>query len=220
MSHLNAIFRPCAIVLAAAVLAACATPDTGSDADSARVRIPPRVDLGEWPTIGIVTFEGAEESALASEATRAFIEMVHDAQPAARIVELGHPDIVLAELGHRRLDFQAARAMGERYGVDAVFLGLLELSSARPRVDAGEQRSVLDLRARVDLAGELAAKLLETGSGALVWSRSASGEANVANLGLRDGRPTFGAQTPAEASNGLVEQLVSELRHDFHPSWQ
>ena len=52
MSHLNAIFRPCAIVLAAAVLAACATPDTGSDADSARVRIPPRVDLGEWNEVG------------------------------------------------------------------------------------------------------------------------------------------------------------------------
>ena len=69
---------------------------------------------------------------------------------------------------------------------------------------AEEIAQVLDLRARVDLAGELAAKLLETGSGALVWSRSASGEANVANLGLRDGRPTFGAQTPAEASNGLV----------------
>ncbi len=176
------------------------------------------MDLAEWTSIGIVTFDGEIDQKLAGQATRRFIEMIQAAQPGVRIVELGKASAVLEELGRDALDFKAARAMGDRYGISAVFTGLLEMEQARPRIKFGEVPA--SLGARMDVTGELAARLIETQSGALVWSRSTSGLANVASVGFRGGIPTFGAQTPEEARNGLVEHLVAELRYDFYPSWR
>ena len=77
------------------------------------------------------------------------------------------------------------------------------------------------MRARVDVTGQLLAKLLETNSGALVWSRSSSGKVNVASLGLPTaGLPSFGAKDPADARAGLVQSLVGELRYDFYSTWE
>ncbi len=209
---MSRIFRLCAITLALAALA-CAARETRP-----QVEVPPRMDLAEWTSIGIVTFDGETDQKLAAQATRRFIEMIQAAQPGVRIVELGKASAVLEELGHDALDFKAARAMGDRYGVSAVFTGLLEMEQARPRIKFGEVPA--SLGARMDVTGELAARLIETQSGALVWSRSTSGLANVASVGFRGGIPSFGAQTPEEARNGLVEHLVAELRYDFYPSWR
>jgi hypothetical protein len=205
------IFHFCVISLALASLA-CAAGETPQ-----QIEVPPRMSLSEWPTIGIVTFDGEIDQKLASEATRHFVEMLQAAQPGVRIVELGDAPAVLAEVGHEAMDFEAARAMGERYGVSAVFTGLLELEQARPRIKFGDAPT--SVRARMDVSGELAARLIETDSGALVWSRSSSGLANVANLGLWGGIPSFGAKAPEEARIGLVEHLVFELRHDFYSTW-
>ena len=163
------IVRCCLTALALAVLG-CAVTDTGPPPEAPT---PPRVYLGDWDTIGIVTFEGEVDPELAGQATRRFVEMVQAAQPGARIVELGSRGAVLAEVGRDALDFEATRALGRRYGVDALFTGALELASARPRVSLGE--SDASLRARMDVSGELAARLTETESGALVWSRSRGG---------------------------------------------
>jgi len=206
------IIHSCAISFALLSLA-CASAPTESE-----VEIPPRMYLAEWNTIGIVTFESPVDVKLAGQATRHFLEMLQAAQPEVRIVELGSADAVLSEVGRDALDFEAVRAMGERYGVTAVFTGFLGLEEARPRIKFGDAPT--SVNARMDVAGELAARLTDTGSGALVWSRSTSGLSNVANVGLWGGVPSFGAKTPEEARNGLVEHLVSELRHDFYPTWQ
>ena len=126
------IFHLCAITLALAALA-CAARESRP-----QVEVPPRMDLAEWTSIGIVTFDGEIDQKLAGQATRRFIEMIQAAQPGVRIVELGKASAVLEELGRDALDFKAARAMGDRYGISAVFTGLLEMEQARPRIKFGE----------------------------------------------------------------------------------
>jgi hypothetical protein len=47
-----------------------------------RVPVPPRVDLGQWDTIGIVDFGSGGDPALGRLATSQFVQMLQDAQPA------------------------------------------------------------------------------------------------------------------------------------------
>lgn len=186
---------------------------------SPKVRVPPRVDLGEWPTIGIVDFAGPAEPELAALATGRFVEMLQQAQPGARIVELGPVKRLLAEVGMERLDFEAVRALGDRYRVDAVITGTLELSKVKPNLKLGE--AFTSLNASANLNGQLAARLHEARSGAIAWSRSARATENVARLGLSGGAlPTFRVGDPEDAATGLVSRLVSNLSGDFHPTWR
>lgn len=186
---------------------------------SQKTRVAPRVDLTEFRSVGIVGFGADDDDELAELATRQFLQMLQNAQPDARIVELGSERRVLSEVRRRELDFEAARALGERYGVEAVFAGGLELSRMKPRVEFGESFSSVNASAHVN--GELGARLFETRSGATVWTRNATASADVASIGVPEGgTPTFGAQDPSEVQAGLVRQLVADLRHDFYPTWR
>ena len=190
----------------------------GCSAKPPPVRVPPRIDLTQWGRIGVVGFSGASPE-LASLATREFVAMLQSAQPGVPILELGAAPRVLAEVGRAELDFEAGRAIGERFRVDAVFTGTLEVGEPKPSVRVG--RSLSSLHARADVSGELAAKLLETGAGATVWSRSSTATAGVARVGVREGAlPSFGATDPAQLHGDLVRRLVSELGPDFHSRWQ
>lgn len=185
-----------------------------------RTQLPPRVDLGEWDLIGIVQFSGGDDAELAGLATGQFVQMLQAAQPGARILELGPEQQVLSELGHEKLDFEAMRAMRKRYDVDAVITGGLELSSVEPDLRFGD--SLRSVRAAANVNGQLATKLLETRSGATVWSRTTQATANVARLGVpSDGEtPSFQIGRPGDAYAELVPQLVANLRHDFYPTWR
>jgi hypothetical protein len=184
-----------------------------------RVQVPPRVELADWSTIGIVGFDSRAHPELAELVTGQFLQMLHGAQPGARLLELGPEGRLLAEVGHRRLDFEAVRALGERYGVDAVFTGVLDVSELKPDVRLGQ--ALNSVRASANVNGTLATKLLETRSGAAVWSRSARASANVARIGASagGGLPSFRVGDPSDAYAGLVPQLVDQLSGDFHPTW-
>ncbi len=184
-----------------------------------RVRVPPRLDLAEWPRIGIVQFASSSEPELAKLATHRFIEMLQAAQPRARVLELGPQGPLLSELGYSQLDWGAVRALGERYDVDAVFAGDFELGDPKPSLRIGH--ALTSIKARADLSGRLATKLLETGSGATLWSRSSTASANVARVGISaGGLPSLGARDPEEAHTALLHELVAELRYDFYPTWR
>lgn len=209
---MSSAFRIPTLVVAIVLLAAggCAS----------KVLVPPRVDLAEWGTIGIVEFDSGSAPELANFATGQFVQMLHEAQPGARILELGSEQQLLAVIDRNELDFEAVRAMGERFRVDAIFTGSLELSSVKPRVRFDE--ALTSMRAAADVDGRLATRLLETRSGATVWSRSARAAANVARVGMphRGGLPSFRVNDPDDVYAGLVPQLVARLRHDFYPTWQ
>jgi hypothetical protein len=192
---------------------------TVSLACATKVQVPPRVLLSELGTIGVVDFAGGDDAALASLATREFVQMLHAAQPGSRVLELGSESRVLAEVGHRELDFEAARAIGERFRVDAVLIGELSLSQAKPNIRFGQ--SFTSVRASADISGRLATRLMEADAGATIWSRNATATASVARVGLPEGgTPSFGVQDPEDTQAGLVRQLVANLRSDFYPTWR
>lgn len=190
----------------------------GCASDRVQVQVPPRVDLAAWPMIGIVEFHGVAEPELASLATSQFVQMLLAAQPGTRILELGSERRVLAEVGHSELDFSAARAIGEHFGVDAIFTGALVLGAPKPSVLLGQSFESIDARAGV--GGRLDVRLLEARSGASVWSGSATASAPVARLGVAEGIGTsFGVSDPRDAYTVVVRLLAQEQRYDFHPTW-
>lgn len=208
--------RICRLVVALQVGAAgCATR-----VEVPAVQVPPRIELADWGTIGIVSFGGDADPELARLATEQFAQMLHDAQPGARLLELGPERRLLSDLGRAELDFQAVRAIGDRFQLDAIFTGTLETSELKPKLRLGQAFS--SVRASANVHGRLRTKLLETLSGAVVWSRSAEATANVARLGVptAGGLPSFRVGDPGEAYAGLVPELVDQLGGDFHPTWE
>ena len=184
-----------------------------------QVEVPARIQLARWPTLGIVEFHSPAEPELGSLATSQFVEMLHAAQPGTAILELGSERHVLDEVGRDALDFEAARAIGERFGVDAVFAGELVFDAPKPRVRLGDAFESIDASAEVN--GRLATRLLDARSGASVWSDSSTASAPVARFGLAEGAgPTFGVSDPRDARLDLVRLLVSLQRYDFFPSWR
>lgn len=184
-----------------------------------QVEVPPRIQLDRWPTLGIIEFRNAAEPELASLATSQFVQMLHAAQPGTPILELGSERHVLEVVGRDALDFEAVRALGERFGVDAIFAGELALDAPKPRVSVGE--AFESIAARADVTGRLSTRLLDARSGASVWSSSSSGSAPVAHFGLSQGSgPVFGVGDPRDAWLDLVGLLVYEHRYDFEPSWR
>jgi hypothetical protein len=182
------------------------------------VQVPPRVDLAAWPVIGIVEFGGASRAEYSELATRHFVEMLHAAKPGVRILELGSERRVLDEIGRTELDFEAVRALGERYEVDAVFTGELTLSALKPHVNVSQYWDAV--RAGAGVRGELTARLFETRSGATLWSRVSNANAEVAHFSLPAGSsPSIGAVDPSDANTLLVRRLVAAQSGDFYPTW-
>src|SRR5688572_14172656 len=87
------------------------------------VNVPPRIELNRYETIGVVEFTSNSDPFIGVQATRRFQEQIHAAQPGTRLIELGSPQAVAAAVGAQHLDAAAFKRIGERYGVDAVFLG-------------------------------------------------------------------------------------------------
>lgn len=197
-------------VVAVAVLGAC------SHTRTVVVPVPPRVDLRGYSTIGIVEFDSNSERSVNARATRQFQEQIQSAQPGTRFVELGDRQALLASLGARQLDAPALRKIGQQYGVAAVFLG--DLAYSEPRVDFKvSDIARMEGGVRAELRGDLSARLLETASGASVWSSSSwarrqLGAVNVSEQGIS------GGMRNANPREEMVPALVYEVTHDFRPS--
>lgn len=201
----------CLVVAAMAAALGCAS--------RSRVLVPPRVDLADYGAIGIIEFSASSDPEYGPLATIQFIQMLQDAQPGAPILELGTQEQVLAKVGRQELDFEAMRAIGAAYRVDAVFSGDVEVSEVKPNVRFN--RSLTSMNASADINGQLRARLVETGAGATVWSKRATSSANMAHVGIpgRGAIPSFGATAQGDVETGLVGQLVANLSHDFSPRW-
>jgi hypothetical protein len=182
------------------------------------VQVPPRVDLTAWPVIGVVEFGGSGRPEYGPLATKYFVEMLHAAQPGARILELGSAAKVLAEVRHHELDFEAVRALGKRYAVDAVFTGELVISEMKPHVTVGQLWD--SVHAGASVQGALNARLFETASGASLWSHVSDASAPVGSFSMAKGTlPTVGAVDPNDAYAAMVRQLVVGQSYDFYPTW-
>lgn len=196
------------------VLLSCAV--LGGCSHTVLVSVPPRVDLKGYGTLGIVDFGSNSSGAVNARATQQLQEQIQAAQPGTRFIELGSRDAVLAAVGRNQLDADAAKRIGKKYGVDAVFLG--EIAYSDPKTDIRvNDLAKLDAGLRTEVKGDISARLVETASGAGVWSNSGwvrrqVGHVNVSEYGVS------GAMTKSDPREEMVPALVYQLTHDFRPT--
>jgi hypothetical protein len=179
-----------------------------------RVAVPPRVDLRTYPVVGLVNFSANERGKLDKMSTQRFLNAVQAAQPGCRVVELGTEREVLASVDGRSWDRDTIRAVKEKHDVDVIILGRLNVEKAKPDVQFSS--FVKRLSVSQDVNAELSARLIETDSGATVWSDSARCTTNLANGSVNSrGGGHFNASDPDEAYGEMIDGLVYQVTDAF-----
>jgi hypothetical protein len=146
------------------------------------VRIPPKVELKTYRTIGVIEFSTNAEDTLKPYVTQNFIQNIQSAQPGTRILELGDEDQLLRSLGHSKLNPETIQSIGKKYNVDALILGHLEVSEIKPKINIYAAAKTLNAKAYI--AAALRTRILETDSGATFWTRPNSAKTHDAKIYL------------------------------------
>jgi hypothetical protein len=181
------------------------------------VPVPPRMDLRGYGTLGIVEFASNSSGTHNGRATRQFQEQIQAAQPGTRLVELGSREALLASLGAKQLDASALRKIGEKYAVDAVFLG--EIAYSEPKADIRlNDLAKLDGAIRAEMRGDISSRLVETRTGASVWSSSAWAKRQLGGLSVSAEHGVSGGISKSDPREEMVPALVYHLTQDFRPS--
>lgn len=181
------------------------------------VAVPPRMDLQKYGALGIVEFASNGERGAGVRATRQFQQEVQAAQPGTPFLELGDRQAVLAALGARDLDMAALRRIGEKYGVRAVFVG--EIVYSEPRMDVKLNDVMkLDGGVRAEVRGDISSRLLETASGANVWSSSAWARRQIGSVRVSVDQGVSGGVSNSNPRDEMVPALVRYLTQDFRPT--
>lgn len=217
MNRTNSSSRHCSVYLF--IFAAVLSLLSGCT-KTIKVEVPPRVSLEEWPVIGFIGFTSSDRHAeLASRATQSFIAKLQNAQPGVRLLELGDKDQLLQTMHARELDPGTIKAIGTKYGVQAVLSGQLDVTDSAPSLKLAPDLSSASARAVV--RGSLSAKLQETSTGAIVWSNGAHGKWSIAGVTVR---PTGLSDIGYADANDQYEKMLRELTHrataDFRPRYE
>ena len=176
---------------------------------------PPRIDLHQFGTLGMIEIQSPQ--GYGSIASRQFMAAIHSAQPGVPVLELGEMARVLGSVGQEAMGPEAVRAIGEKYRVDVVVVGDLEIDSPRPNWSL---QSFTEANASADIHGSLSARFCDADSGATIWSNEAGGSRSVANLNMSlSARPQFSAVDPEGEQAKLVSWLVGRVTGDFRGYW-
>jgi hypothetical protein len=198
-----------ALLLAAAVLAGCTRTQL--------VSVPPRIDLKSYGTLGVVEFTSNAGAAVDARATRGFEERIHAAQPGTPLLELGSREKVLAAVGARELDAAALKRIGAKYSVDAVFLGEIVYSDPQTKVQITDLTR-LEGSAKTTLRGDMSAKLLETRSGAAVWSSGSWATRTIGGVSVSAQGGVSGGMREGDPRELMLPAMLDHLTGDFRPS--
>jgi hypothetical protein len=175
------------------------------------VTYPPRIDLSRHELIGVIEFQSSEEGELASLATRRFTESARRDQGLVRVIWLDPED--------ERPDAKRIRELGREHGLHTIVVGQLTVSDVRPKVSISGSLSSGSLSASVEAT--LAVEMIETSTGASLWSASGEARKTLGNLSVfRDQSISFDAEDPESAYGVLINALVSQVTRDFHNTWQ
>jgi len=207
---LTYVMRPRMTALAAAVaLGACS---------SQLARVPPRLDLGNYDRIALVTFSADQsKNSLGQLATQRFAEEVLASQSGFELLELGPADSSVARLLAEGDAPAAAQELGRDRKIPAVFFGQLAMSSAKPHGSLSGGGSV---NVGATVSGELSVRLLSTSTGGTLWRSSGSASQSVGQIAVSAGRiPSISAKDPNAAYANMVDQMVAQVTRDFRPTW-
>src|SRR2546427_3040145 len=181
------------------------------------VSVPPRMDLKSYGTLGIFEFASNSDRAINAHATRQLQEQIQAAQPGTRFIELGNREAVLAAVGGRQLDVDALRKIGEKYGVAAIFLG--DIAYSEPRTDVKlTDLTKLEGGVRAEIKGDISSRLVETTTGASVWSSSAWARRQIGSLSVSAEHGVSGGMSKSNPRDEMVPALVYHLTQSFRPS--
>lgn len=186
------------------------------------VEIPPRVDLQPFQTIGIVEFSSTSPNAtdaLNQLATQKFMSDIQGAQPQVRFLELGSEAHVLRSVGHERLDLEALKAIGKKYGVGSMFTGVYDISDVNPSMSIGGDLRSLNVAASVNIS--LVSKHWDTTTGATIWTDSRHGQWNVAGFHKEAEMPgSISISNPGDSYGRYLEQLDYAVTDSFRPHYE
>ncbi len=181
------------------------------------VTVPPRMDLKPYGTLGIVEFTSNSDPAINQFATQRFQEHVQSAYPGTPILELGTREAVLEAAGATQLDAEAITTIGKKYGVSAVFLG--NISYSEPNTDVRLiDITKLEGGVRTEIKGDISSKLLETKSGASVWSSSAWAKRQVGGVTVSGKNGVSASMRDSNPRKDMVPALLFHLTEDFRPT--
>lgn len=201
--------RRIAAVTAGVALSACS---------SQLARVPPRLDLGNYDRIALVTFSADQsKNDLGLLATQRFAEEVLASQTGFELLELGPADSSVARLLAEGDAPAAAQELGRERHIPAVFFGRLAVSGAKPRgsISAGGNVNV-----GATVSAELNVRLLSTSSGGTLWRSSGAASQTVGRIAMNGGQlPSISASDPNAAYASMVDQMVIQVTHDFRPTW-
>ncbi|OGD22596.1 MAG: hypothetical protein A2W03_02275 [Candidatus Aminicenantes bacterium RBG_16_63_16] len=181
--------------------------------------VPPAIDLAAAGTIGLVTFKAENAKGdLDAVATQYFLQEVTAAQRVP-VVELGPHAAVLADLGKTSFDREAVLAIGQKQGVEAVFIGEIKVTKVKPQIDlAAPLSKTLFARAAFDIS--VAVRLVSTANGATLWTESAARQGTVGSVGMDNGVPVFAVRDQSAAMAELLREVMFRLTWDFRPTRQ
>lgn len=180
------------------------------------VPVPPRMDLKSYGTLGIIEFASNSDPAISNYATQQFQEHVQGAYPGTPILELGNREAVLAAVGATQFDADAIAKIGKKYGVTAVLLG--DIVYSEPKTDIrGTDINKLEGGVRTEVRGDMSTKLMETQSGASVWSSSAWAKRQIGSVSLSTKRGVNATVGDSNPRKDMVPALILHLTQDFRP---
>jgi hypothetical protein len=180
------------------------------------VQLPPRIDLAQLETLGIVEFESSAEGELGSLATERFTDWSRRDQGLVRIVDLGERRRLSGTGGW---NLETLQALDRDRGVKTLVTGELTVSEVRPDFSISSSLRSGTVSGTVEVT--LDVRMIETATGASIWNRSARTTRTVGQLRVIDGRHfAFDADDPQRAYGELVDSLVEVVTRDFRVSWQ
>ena len=180
------------------------------------VPVPPRMDLKSYGTLGIIEFASNSDPAISDYATQQFQEHVQGAYPGTPILELGNRETVLAAVGATQFDADAITKIGKKYGVTAVFLG--DIVYSEPKTDIRlTDINKLEGGIRTEIRGDMSTKLMETQSGASVWSSSTWEKRQIGSVSLSTRRGVSATVGDSNPRKDMVPALILHLTQDFRP---
>jgi len=183
---------------------------------SVLVPVPARMDLKGYGTLGIIEFSSNSGSALNAQATRRFQEQIQAAQPGTPFLELGPREALLAAVGSGRLDADAYRKIGAKYGVAAVFVGEIAYSELKTDIRVNDLAR-MEGGVRAEMRGDISSRLMDARNGASVWASSAWAKRQVGRLNVSTEHGVSAAMTKSDPREEMVPALVYQLTHDFRP---
>lgn len=178
------------------------------------VSVPPRMDLKSYGTLGIVEFASNSDSTINTYATRQFQAHIQAAQPGTPFLELGSREAVLAAVGANQFDADTLKKIGDKYGVAAIFLGDI-VYSEKTDVKVTDITKV-EGGVRTEVRGDISSRLVETRTGASVWSSSAWAKRQIGRLSVSE-QGVSGGMSNSNPREEMVPALVKHLTQDFRP---